>query len=208
MEMTTAVAAQSKAPALSSAALYREHAQRVAGWASRLGGPRRGADLEDVVQEVFLRVHRALPGFRGEAEVTTWLYRITENVVRARLRKERLRRFFGFDGGSSEKAEREVPSPRLTPEGDFERSERARLLYDALDRIPESYRNPFILFEIEGLPGEEVARLVGVKLPTLWVRLSRAREQVANELHGRSKKSARRIRELAAPKPAEERGEL
>jgi len=168
--------------ALSSAALYREHAQRVAGWASRLGGPRRGADLEDVVQEVFLRVHRALPGFRGESEVTTWLYRITENVVRARMRKERLRRFFGFDGGNGPGEPENVPSLRPSPEGDLEHRERARMLYDALDRISETYRNPFILFEIEGLPGEEVARLVGVKLPTLWVRLSRAREQVHQEL--------------------------
>jgi RNA polymerase sigma-70 factor (ECF subfamily) len=194
MERTAVVA--SPAPALSSAVLYREHAQRVAGWASRLGGPRRGADLEDVVQEVFLRVHRALPGFRGEAEVTTWLYRITENVVRARLRKERLRRFLGLSD-SSEQAEREVPSPRPTPEGDVERIERARLLYDALDRIPETYRNPFILFEIEGLPGEEVARLVGVKLPTLWVRLSRARDQVAQQLLGEEKKARARAQQAA-----------
>jgi RNA polymerase sigma-70 factor (ECF subfamily) len=167
---------------LSSAGLYREHAQRVAAWASRLGGPRRGADLEDVVQEVFLRVHRALPGFRGESEVTTWLYRITENVVRARMRKERLRRFFGLEGGREKDEAEDVPSLRPSPEGDLEHRQRARMLYDALDRMSDLYRNPFILFEIEGLPGEEVARLVGVKLPTLWVRLSRAREQVQAEL--------------------------
>lgn len=196
-EMTAVLA--STARVHSSAALYREHAQRVAGWASRLGGPRRGADLEDVVQEVFLRVHRALPGFRGESEITTWLYRITENVVRARLRKERLRRFFGFDGGTSTVGEeREVPSLRPSPEGDLEHRERARMLYDALDRIPEIYRNPFILFEIEGLPGEEVARLVGVKLPTLWVRLSRAREQVTTELE-RQQRGAARARASTLP---------
>jgi RNA polymerase sigma-70 factor (ECF subfamily) len=181
--------------ALSSAHLYREHAQRVAGWASRLGGPRRHADLEDVVQEVFLRVHRSLPGFRGECEVTTWLYRITENVVRARLRKARLRRFFGFEGGSEreDREGREVPSLRPTPEGDLEHRERARILYDALDRVPEAYRNAFILFEIEGLAGEEVARLVGVKLPTLWVRLSRARAHVTTELE-RHQRGGRRGR--------------
>jgi RNA polymerase sigma-70 factor (ECF subfamily) len=176
---------------LTSAGLYREHAQRVAAWASRLGGPRRGADLEDVVQEVFLRVHRALPGFRGEAEVTTWLYRITENVVRARMRKERLRKFFGFDGTSYEEKSAEVPSPRPTPEGDLEHRERAKMLYDALDNVPATYRNSFILFEIEGLPGEEVARLVGVKLPTLWVRLSRAREHVQVQLQKQLKGKSR-----------------
>ncbi len=183
------VTAPVRAPALSSATLYREHAQRVAVWASRLGGPRRGADLEDVVQEVFLRVHRALPGFRGEAEVTTWLYRITENVVRARMRKERVRRFFGLEvpTGVEPSHEREIPSPRPSPEADAVRTERARILYDVLDAMSPIYRNPFILFEVEGLPGDEVARLVGVKLPTLWVRLSRAREQVAVALARREK---------------------
>ena len=52
-----------------------------------------------------------------------------------------------------------------------------------------AYRNPFILFEIEGLAGEEVARLVGVKLPTLWVRLSRARDQVQAELARRENRA-------------------
>jgi len=165
----------------SSAALYREHAQRVAGWASRLGGPRSGADLEDVVQEIFLRVHRALPGFRGEAEITTWLYRITENVVRARRRKEKIRRFFGFQPAPEVDAI-DLPSPHPTPEGDAERAEKVRSLYAALERVPERYRNAFILFEIDGLAGEEVARLLGVKIQTLWVQLSRARQLVITEL--------------------------
>lgn len=188
--ITVTEAISRKTCGLTSEVLFRDHAQRVAGWAGRLGGPRRGADLEDVVQEVFLRVHRALPGFRGEAEVTTWLYRITENVVRARMRKERLRRFFGLEVSTRDDGYEtaHVPSPAPTPEGDFEHRERARRLYDVLDRLPDIYRSPFILFEIEGLPGQEVARLTGVKLPTLWVRLSRAREQVTSALLAQEQK--------------------
>src|SRR5262249_14147909 len=67
--------------------LYRAHAQTVARWASRLGGP--AIDVEDVVQEVFLVVQRRLDGFRGDAHVKTWLYRITANVVRWRRRKDK-----------------------------------------------------------------------------------------------------------------------
>ena len=146
----------------------------------------------DVAQDAMMLAFQHRDSFRGDSRYTTWLYRITENVVRARLRKERLRRFFGFDGGTSTVGEeREVPSLRPSPEGDLEHRERARRLYAALDRIAEIYRNPFILFELEGLPGEEVARLVGVKLPTLWVRLSRAREQVAAELERQERGAAR-----------------
>src|SRR5947209_6991554 len=78
-------------------AVYRAHAAKVARWAARLGGP--AVDLDDVVQEVFLIVHRQLAKFRGEAQVTTWLYRIAENVVRHRRRKERFRRWLS---GSAE----------------------------------------------------------------------------------------------------------
>jgi RNA polymerase sigma-70 factor (ECF subfamily) len=57
------------------AAIYREHAELVKRWALRLGGP--GLDAEDFVHEVFMVVQRRLPEFRGEAKLTTWLYRIT-----------------------------------------------------------------------------------------------------------------------------------
>src|SRR5438067_5524112 len=70
--------------------VYRAHAQDVARWAQRLGGP--AVDVEDVTQEVFLAVHRKLAGFRGDSSLTTWLYRITENVVRHRRRKDRWRK--------------------------------------------------------------------------------------------------------------------
>src|SRR4051812_33481472 len=73
--------------------VYRAHVQDVARWAARLGGPR--TDVEDVVQEVFLTVQRAMTEFRGDAKVETWLYRITQNVVRHRRRKERWRRWLG-----------------------------------------------------------------------------------------------------------------
>ncbi len=196
--VTVTDAVAHKTHGLTSAVLFRDHAQRVAVWAGRLGGPRRGADLEDVVQEVFLRVHRALSGFRGEAEVTTWLYRITENVVRARMRKEKVRRFLGLETSASRDADADecadIPSPRPSPEQDVEQKQRARMLYDALDGLADIYRNPFILFEIEGLSGEEVARLTGVKLPTLWVRLSRARQQVTTALTQRQDRKGRHAR--------------
>ena len=69
--------------------LFRTHARRVERWAQRLGGPR--ADVADIVQEVFLAAHRHAGRFRGEASVTTWLYRITANEVRMRRRRARLR---------------------------------------------------------------------------------------------------------------------
>jgi RNA polymerase sigma-70 factor (ECF subfamily) len=171
-------------------AVYRAHAQRVARWAARLGGPT--LDAEDVVQEVFLVVHRLLPSFRGDAELTTWLYRITENVVRHRRRKERLRRWLG---GAPEALEAEA-GPE-TPAEDLERREARRLVYRVLDGMGEKYRTVLILFELEGLPGDEVARLMDARPATVWVWLHRARSQFLAGLERVERDEARRA--LAGP---------
>jgi len=163
--------------AMTSGQVYREHMQLVARWASRLAGP--GLDVEDLVQEVFLQVHRLLPGFRGEAQLTTWLYAITHNVVRTRRRKERFRRLFWF-AGDPDRLHLVASGP--TPIEAAERRQSADLIYRALDRLPEKYRTVFILFEIDGRSGEEIAELTGIKLATVWVQLSRARAQLLTQL--------------------------
>src|SRR4029079_18131933 len=70
---------------------YRAHAARVARWVGHLGGP--SADVDDLVHEIFLVADRRLSDFGGDAKLTTWLYRITERVVRGRRRNERIRRW-------------------------------------------------------------------------------------------------------------------
>jgi len=158
-------------------ALYRAHAQTVARWASRLGGP--DVDVDDVVQEVFLTVHRLLSGFRGEAKITTWLFRITHNQVRHQRRKRRYRRFLA--GWSSDVAE-QVASPRPTPVEELEQRQASATVYRVLDGMSEKYRTAFILFELERLSGEEIAQLMGQKVNTIWVWLHRARSQFLTEL--------------------------
>lgn len=169
-------------------ALYRAHAQSVARWAARLGGP--ATDVEDVVQEVFLIAHRLLPGFRGEAKITTWLFRITHNVVRHRRRKERLRRFFSLQGPGVDDAAARLPSMRPTPIEEMLRREAAQTVYQVLDTMSEKYRTVFILFEMEGLSGEEIATLTGQRLATTWVWLHRARAQFMDGLARIQRKEA------------------
>jgi RNA polymerase sigma-70 factor (ECF subfamily) len=109
------------------------------------------------------------PGeFRGEASVRTWLFRITNNIVRSRRRVRRW--LFRLHGPSAEEAIAPV-----TPLESIERRESAARLHAALDDIPDIYRTAFILYELEGLPCEEVATLVGVDVGTVWVRLHRGR---------------------------------
>jgi len=152
--------------------LYRVHARRVAAWAALLGGP--NVDPADVVQEVFLIVHRRLESYRRDAAITSWLYGITTNVVRNRRRSAKLRRWFGQP--VDEMAD-QLPAAGPTPIEVLERRRMSAMVYRVLDRMHEKYRAPLMLFEIQGLSGEEIAQLLGLKLPLVWVRLKRAREQ-------------------------------
>jgi RNA polymerase sigma-70 factor, ECF subfamily len=155
--------------------VYRAHVADVGRWAARLGGP--GLELEDVVQEVFEIVQRELPGFRGDAQLSTWLYRITENVVRHHRRGG----LFGRRRRSSYR-EQELVSEELTSTERVESREATELVYRALDGMNERYRTAIILFEIEDLSGEEVADRMGMKLANLWVVLHRARAELVRRL--------------------------
>ncbi|WP_224246378.1 RNA polymerase sigma factor [Hyalangium gracile] len=169
--MAKTAARTEKAETLEVAEVFRRHGGDVARWASRLGGP--GLELEDVVQEVFLKVHQLLPGWRSDrAQLTTWLYRITENVVRHRRRKERMRRWLG---GSAAEVGQDVPSPARTAEEQLAGHQTQARFYRALEGMNERYRAALILFELEGLSGEEIATLMDAKTATVWVWLHRAR---------------------------------
>jgi RNA polymerase sigma-70 factor (ECF subfamily) len=152
--------------------LYRAHAQTVARWVLRLGGPH--FDVEDTVQEVFLIVQKRLSSFRGDAKITTWLYGITHNVVRHRRRKDKWRKWLG---GSAEEVAGRVPAEGPSPIEQLEGKHSEHVVYEVLAKMRESYRTVLIMFEIEGLSGEEVAQLTGTKVETLWVQLHRARAQ-------------------------------
>jgi RNA polymerase sigma-70 factor (ECF subfamily) len=166
------------APALTLDGVYRAHAAQVARWAAHMGGP--GIDVEDVVHEVFMVVQRRLPEFRGEARLSTWLYRITERVVRDGRRKERVRAWLRRTRRND--VERALTDVLRTPAEQLEREQARASVYVVLDRLPEKYRRVLVLFEMEGLSGEQIAELTGVKLATVWVHLHRAREQFLTEL--------------------------
>ncbi|MDB4969989.1 MAG: polymerase sigma factor RpoE [Myxococcales bacterium] len=156
-----------------AASLFEAHADEVATWASRLGGPL--LDVEDAVQEVFIIVHRRIDRFRGESSVTTWLYGITVNVVRQQRRKAQRRRWFGRGVDAADADTTRASQP--TPIEELERHRRTLGVYQVLDAMRETNRAILILFELEGLTGEAIAELTSMQVATVWVRLHRAREE-------------------------------
>ena len=160
-------------------AVYRHYAEDVTRWAARLSG--RPSDAWDITHEVFWVVQRRLGEFsEREGTLSTWLFRITANVVRSHRRRERLRSWFFVedDGHSSE----EVAAGALDPEASALAQDDARLVYRVLDRLSEVDRSLLVLFELEGFSGERVAELLGLKSSTIWVRLHRARQRFLSKL--------------------------
>jgi len=158
--------------------IYREHSATVSKWVRRLWGPggvSGSVDTEDLLQEVFLVVQRRLDSFRFEAALTTWLYGITALVVSGRRRKEHWRRLLW------RRAETELSLHHADSanggEEDFERAEASRVVYSVLEDLSERDRTLMILFELERLPGTEIATILGMTEPTMWVALSRARNR-------------------------------
>ncbi|MHB8416635.1 MAG: RNA polymerase sigma factor [Myxococcales bacterium] len=150
-------------------ALYRRHARSVARWAYLLGGP--ALEPEDVMQEVFVIAHRELASCEAVEGAGPWLHRITLNVVRNRRRKERARALLYRFGAFA----RLVPDSPAEPIRLMEQRDTHARVYRILDRLNERHRAVLILFELEGLSGDEVARRLDVKTSTVWVWLHRAR---------------------------------
>lgn len=148
--------------------IYLAHRQAVERWARRLLGPADADAADDIVHEVFLVAQRRLRDFRGEAHVTTWLYAITVRVVQTRRRKERWRRWWT---GRTDAAPAAAPDPHQQ----MESRRAAALVYGLLERLSEKDRSLLILFEIEGLSGEEIAAVTGRSVASVFVQLHRAR---------------------------------
>jgi RNA polymerase sigma-70 factor, ECF subfamily len=154
----------------SVADLYRLHGTQVHRWAARLAGP--SLESDDIAQEVFMIAHRRMAEFRGEALWSTWLFGITQNVVRHRRRKQRVMNIL-----YGKLANQPEPAPnRPTPIEALEQREATSLVYRALDGMPDRYRVPFVLFEIDGMSGQAISELTGIHPATLRVRLLRARK--------------------------------
>jgi RNA polymerase sigma-70 factor, ECF subfamily len=158
-----------EAPATFSS-IYAEHAQTVARWAARLGGP--AADVEDITQEVFLVVNRRLADYRGESLLTTWLFGITAKVTANERRRRKLRElWFRFVPNAAERA----PSPADGALAQLEMRERRVLFHRVLDGLSERHRRVLVLFELEELPVDRIAELMELRPGNVRVLLHRAR---------------------------------
>lgn len=149
------------------AEIYRTYAPRVRGLCALLARGR--GEVDDAVQETFIAVMDALRGFRGDARLSTWIFRI---AVRTSMRVAgRVR--------GHEPLPEDLPTGAADPHGDHERARRLRA---AMAELPAEQRTVLALFGIEGLTHGEIAEILGVPEGTVWSRLHRARRRLAELL--------------------------
>ena len=154
--------------------LVETHQARVIGTISKMLGS--DAEAEDLAQQVFIRVWKSAPRYRPTAKFTTWLFRITRNLVFNELRRKR---------HFADQAE-EIPEP--TERGDKEpdrvlMGEELQLaIQDAINRLPDSQRMAIILRRYEEMAYEEIAKVMGTTVPAVKSILFRARAELRERL--------------------------
>lgn len=154
--------------------LVRRHEQRIYNLSLRMLG--RPEDARDATQETFMAALRKLPTFRGDSALSTWLHRVAVNSCYDILRRRKRR---------AEESMPEEPGP--APGDVAESSSEAVDVQRALSEVPEEFRAVLILHDVQDLPYEEIADIIGVPVGTVKSRLHRGRVGLARLLEGTEK---------------------
>jgi RNA polymerase sigma-70 factor (ECF subfamily) len=146
------------------------------------------AEASDVVQEIFLKVFRNIGGFKGEAALKTWVFRIAFSEILNRLRWWKRRHRFSTmsldepPNGHGMNAGHSVASPSPTPEEVLQSKEQEGAIQQALGRLTKDHRSIIVLRDIEGFSYNEIADVLGVSVGTVKSRLARARSDLKKSL--------------------------
>jgi RNA polymerase sigma-70 factor, ECF subfamily len=148
-------------------------------------------DAEDLTQDVFAKVSTALKSFRGESQLSTWIYRIATNAALDRLRCSSSQRIvqkgssqdpFGHVEIDLESKDAWSGEKSPTPDAVLIRKEMNDCIRNFMEQLPEDYRTVVVLSELEGLKNIQIADILGVTLDTVKIRLHRARVRLRKEL--------------------------
>ena len=184
----TLVARAQKGDETAFAELVRKYSGRAYQIAYGVLGNRQ--DAEEIAEDTFIKIHRALPDFRGDAAFTTWMYRIAMNLARNKYQWNKTRaagRHVSIDApleGTEEDDDRrlDLPDTALPPDEKAAYNELDKDLNAQLEQLPEVYREPLVMHNIQDMSYEEIAELLKCKLGTVKSRIARARDELRKRL--------------------------
>jgi RNA polymerase sigma-70 factor (ECF subfamily) len=154
-------------------AFYERYRRRVFALIARIVGSQ---DAEELSQEVFLRAFRGLEKFRGDSQLSTWMYRLAVNAALSHATRAQAR----AKKNVSEEVLEELPAPTAV-ESDGDPRMRAHLIA-AMESLPTGYRAVLVLHDVEGLQHEEIAQVLGCRVGTSKSQLHKARAQMRKRL--------------------------
>jgi RNA polymerase sigma-70 factor, ECF subfamily len=172
--------------------IHDEFRPRIERYLRRLVGE---YEAEDLTQDVFIKVSRALQTFRGESQLSTWIYRIATNAALDKLREPSFKRIVQdglpecscSDEQMVEEKDIWTGEEILSPEQQLFRKERFECYCDCLETLPMSYRTIVALSELEDLAANEIAEVLGLSLEVVKIRLHRGRKRLLQELKSHCK---------------------
>lgn len=142
-------------------------------------------DAEDVTQDVFFQAYKSFTRFREESRLSTWLYRIAVNLSLNHQRKRKYERWLSFDFDPVEEDDTDFSAgdtAEENPHSILEQRDTERIVQAAINSLPEQQRVALILHRYEGLPYEEIAKVMQVSVASVESRLHRAKQALAKKL--------------------------
>jgi len=162
--------------------LMQRYVSKAYGLAARL--TKNPEDAEEVLQDVFITVHRKIGGFEGKSSFSSWLYRITMNAALMKLRKRRNDRHVHIEDVVPEYSNSTLLKTCALSESDSltDRQTLLTALEMAISRLPDEYRPVFVLRDIDGLTSRQVGKILQLSIPAVKSRLHRSRLMLRRKL--------------------------
>jgi len=162
--------------------LMQRYVSKAYGLAARL--TKNPEDAEEVLQDVFITVHRKIGGFEGKSSFSSWLYRITMNAALMKLRKRRNDRHVHIEDVVPEYSNSTLLKTCALSESDSltDRQTLLTALEMAIRRLPDEYRPVFVLRDIDGLTSRQVGKILQLSIPAVKSRLHRSRLMLRRKL--------------------------
>lgn len=146
---------------------------------------RNEMEAEDLTQEVFTTVFLTISQFKGDAKLSTWIYRISVNKYKEHVRNRSRKKRFGFLFPlESVNASESLISYTPNPEGELENKERSEILVAAINQLPEKQFLAFTMFKIEGVSQQEIGSILNLSITAVESLIFRARKSLQQKLQG------------------------
>ncbi len=160
--------------------LFEQYHHLVFNISYRMSASREEA--EDIAQDVFIKIYRSIEKFRGDAKLSSWIYRITVNTCLKRQRRKKLENLISLDFLFQDKEKFQPRSPDETPDQQIENLEKEQIVQKAVQSLPERQKTALILHRYENLSYQEIATVMETSLSAVESLLYRAKENLAEKL--------------------------